>query len=55
MKRITLTLAFLFAIASPALAFPTGTEVPSMTWPEPVATQSCANPAALDPAICATR
>jgi hypothetical protein len=55
MKRITLTLAFLTAIASPALAYPTGIEVPTMTWPEPVVGQSCADPVAIEPVTCATR
>lgn len=55
MKRFTLTLAFLTVIAAPALAFPTGVEVPTMTWPEPVASQSCADPAILEPATCIAR
>jgi hypothetical protein len=55
MKRITLTLAFLTALASPALAFPTGIEVPTMTWPDPVVSQSCADPVYLVPATCIAR
>lgn len=53
MKTFALTLALLTATAMPALAFPTGTELPTMTWPEPVTSQSCADPAALVPAPCA--
>jgi hypothetical protein len=56
MKRIILTLALLTSIASPALAFPTGVEVPTMTWPDQTVTsQSCIDPVALAPATCATR
>jgi hypothetical protein len=53
MKTASLTLALLTALAPPALAFPTGVEVPTMTWPDPVvASQSCVDPAALLPATC---
>ena len=52
MKRIALTLALLTATAMPVLAFPSGTEVPTLTWPEPVASQSCADPVALMPTTC---
>ena len=55
MKRLTLTLALLTAIASPALAFPTGVEVPTMTWPEPVTSQSCIDPVAIAAGTCTTR
>jgi hypothetical protein len=55
MKHIALTFAALMALAAPALAFPTGIEFPTLTWPEPVVGQSCADPVALDPAICAMR
>jgi len=55
MKRITLTTAVLLALAAPAMAFPTGTEVPTLTWPEPIVGQSCADPVSLEPAACATR
>jgi hypothetical protein len=53
MKTASLTLALLTALAAPALAFPTGVEVPTITWPDPVvASQSCADPAAITPATC---
>jgi hypothetical protein len=53
MKTLSLTLVLLTALAAPALAFPTGVEVPTMTWPDPVvASQSCVDPAAILPAAC---
>lgn len=55
MKTLSLTLALLTALAAPALAFPTGVDLPTITWPDPVvASQSCVDPAAILPAACST-
>jgi hypothetical protein len=55
MKTLSLTLALFTAFAAPALAFPTGVELPTITWPDPVvASQACVDPAAILPPTCNT-